>query len=470
MTTRPNGSATRLVSFGVALAVAFACWYRASTTHAEGPQGFTFALLGDPQIGYGRGGEYGDAGRFAQVIERVNHDQVSLSIVAGDLVQDRTIWQEWFFGGTLARLQGRVLLAAGNHDVVDESSLEDYRERHGKDFFDVVVGGCAFIILNSETARDRSISTSEFNRQWAFLEATLRTHKLAGRDHIVLVMHRPPFVGNEQEADEPTNWPKPTRRRLLALARKYGVQWILAGHLHRTLAVDTADGIHIVVSAGSARSFDQSPIAYHKFYVEKAGLRYQLVKVAPPPPESFSVPGLRQWTPRLLDFSIRHWLFTAFYVTAGLFALAASRALGRSRRDVAEHRLWRVVAIALFAFGANMQLDIDELIGEVGRIVARLSGVYAIRHLITGGAAIVVAVGGAVLLTRFYLRSKRKGSAALALCMLSIPTAWFCLSVISNHNIGMLFNEMWWDLLTVVALLVITMVARRARRAARTEA
>ncbi len=307
--------------------------------------------------------------------------------------------------------------------------------------------------------RDPDISREEFDRQWAFLENALATHQRAGRDHIVLVTHRPPFVETEDEADAEANWPKDTRRRLLALARNYGVRWILAGHLHRTVTADTADGIHIVVSAGSARSFDQSPIAYYLFHADKEGLRHELVVVAPTPPEPFSVPGFPNWTPRLFEFSIRHWLFTVFYVIAGLFALSASKALGR--RNAPQQTHWRVIAILLFFFGANMQLDFDEMIGEVGRMAIRLAGVFAIRHLITGSAAAVVTVVSAVLLARFYVNSQRDKSTPIALCALAIPTAWFCLSAISNHIIGMLFNERWWDLWILIAMIVISVCARR---------
>ena len=451
----------RIASLACALLLALAVRDVVPATHAEGLQPFEFALLGDPQIGYGRGGEYADAGHFAQVIESINTRRVPLSIVAGDLVQDKIVWQEWFFDWTLARMQRQVVLAPGNHDVVDKDSLAAYRERHGKDFFDVVFHGCAFIVLNSETARDPSISREEFDRQWAFLESALATHQRAGRDHIVLVMHRPPFVDSEQEADADTNWPQDTRRRLLALARNYGVRWILAGHLHRTVTVDTADGIHIVVSAGSARSFDKSPIAYYLFHADKDGLRHELVVVAPTPAEPFSVPGLSGWTPRLFEFSIRHWLFSVFYVIAGLFALSASKVPGRGRRDAPRQILWRVIAISMFFFGANMQLDIDELISEAGRIAGQLTGVSAIRHLITGSAAAVVAVASAVLLTRFYVSSGRDKSTPIALCALAIPTAWFCLSAVSNHDIGMLFNERWWDLWILIAMIVISVCARR---------
>jgi 3',5'-cyclic AMP phosphodiesterase CpdA len=464
MTASSRAGRARLLWLACAAIAALCCAHLGSAQSSLGFQPFDFALLGDPQIGYGHAGEYGDAGRLAQVIASVNQGKIPLTLVAGDLVQDRSLLQVFTFDWARKRLAGRVALAAGNHDVVDQDGLRAFRRRFGKDYYDLVSHNCAFVIVDSETARDRRISGAEFDAQWAFLERTLAAHQQARRKHIILVMHRPPFVESEQEAENGANWPTDTRARLLGLARRHGVRWILAGHLHRTLSVDTADGIHVVVSAGSARSFDRSPVAYYRFHVDEDGLRYALVSVAPAMPEPFSVPGLRDWTPRIFDFSLRHWLFTILYAVAAMFALRASKELGRSGQDPPRQKLWFAIAIMLFFFGANMQLDFDEAIREIGRLLARRAGVYGIRHVITGSAAAAVTLGSSVLLIRYYLRSKGDRATAIALCMLAVPCAWFGLSAISHHDIGMLFDEMLWDLLTLIALLVISICARRVAK------
>lgn len=427
---------------------------------------FEFALLGDPQIGYGQGGEYADAGRFSQVVDAINRQRLPLSIIAGDLVQDRSLWQEWTFGWVARRLQGRVLLAAGNHDVADRNSLQAFRERHGKDFYDAVVNNVAFIVIDSETARDTRISVAEFELQWDFIRKALEAHQRANRIHIVLVMHRPPFVDTETEADSDANWPLESRSRLLGLARKHGVRWILAGHLHRTVERRTSDGMHIVVGAGSARSFDNSPVAFHRFSVKREGLSFERIAVAPAPREPFSVPGLRDWTPRLFDPSLRHWLLTLFYAAAGAIALSSSRRLAKREETTAAaaSKLWYSVALLLFAFGANMQLDLDELLRELGRIGAKVTGIFAVRHLITGGALLVAATTAGIMLARYYRRAGRNLANTIALALLAVPSAWFFLSAISHHDIGMLFDEGWWDLSVVASLAGIALCARAALR------
>lgn len=427
---------------------------------AQGFEPFEFALVGDPQIGYGPGAEYADAARFAQVIEDIVARKFPITVVAGDLVQDRSIWQHWAYGLVAKRLSGQVLLVPGNHDIVDRSSLADWRDRHGPDYHEQVWRNVAFVLLNSETARDSRISSAEYEAQWQFIERSLSAHAAARRTHVVLVMHRPPFVEREDEPESEQNWPPQSRTRLLELARAHGVRLILAGHLHRTSTVQARDGLKIVVGAGSARSFDQSPIAYHRVRVEQAAITVEQVVVAPPPSPPFAVPGLSGWTPRLFDFSVRHWIFSVLYLATSWLAWRAARRC-RSAGQADDARLWRVVAFLLVFFAANMQLDFDELISEVGRIAAKLTGIYYIRHAITATSALLIGVGALLLFARHALRRRGRRAPLWALACLAPSTAWFCLSAMSHHDIGTLFNEAWWDLLVICALSVLAVFATR---------
>jgi hypothetical protein len=242
------------------------------------------------------------------------------------------------------------------------------------------------------------------------------------------------------------------------------VRWILAGHLHRTLIASTEDGLRIVVVAGSASSFDRSPIGYQLFRVENDQLHNQWVTVGAAPPPPFVVPGFQEWTPRLFRFSIRHWFFTLAYVATGIVALRAARATRtqHDKRQRSSSRLWVAIAVLLFAFGANMQLDFDEFLRDCGRIAARLAGIYPLRHVITG-MALAVFVALSCLYLGLRSRSfRRDRPTTVALAMLTVPGAWFCLSTISHHDLGMLFDEMYWDLLTVAALTVICACALRS--------
>jgi hypothetical protein len=301
------------------------------------------------------------------------------------------------------------------------------------------------VIVNSETARSSDISRSEYERQWEFLERELPTISGSPTLPTFVVMHRPPFVETEDEKESGSNWPRETRIRLLSLVRRAGVLAIFAGHLHRNWQTTTHDGIDIRVLCGSARCFDQSPISYTRYQ----GASVRTVRTAPFPPQPVSVPYLREWTPRLFDFSVRHWFFTLLYAACGWSAWRTARAESGTR---ASPFSW--LAVLLFFFALNMQLDFDEMLREVGRVTARLTGVLALRHtlslVVLGVAASVAAWLG---LRRFRQGITRREIVALLASL--VPCAWFALSTISHHDLRMVLDELVWDLLTLLAVLAV---------------
>ncbi|HWP05582.1 MAG TPA: metallophosphoesterase [Polyangiaceae bacterium] len=431
---------------------------------AATPGALDFVLLGDPQIGYGIGGDWADGSRFRQVLAAVDASRPALAVVAGDLVQHRSFWQWWIFDRALKGSRTKSLLVAGNHDVVSEGSLASFRASYGADHYRYAAGPVTFLVLDSEVMRSPELSASEHDEQWRWFEKTLAGEPPQQR--VFLVAHRPPFANGEDEPESAQNWPPPARQRLLAAMRKHRVGWFLAGHLHARRTLHTNDGITIVVEPGSARSFDASVIGYRAFHVAGDRVEEKLVKVLDAPSPPFAVPGFPGWTPRIFDFSIRHWLFTLAYVAAGALALRTARGL-RAAKVTATLGVWGAIAAALFFFGANMQLDFDEAITEIGRVGAKVIGIYKVRHLITGTALALGCAAGAWWLARRFLASPRDRATTLALASLTIPTAWFCLSTISHHSLGMVLSEETWDVLTVLAFVAIGGAALVALRRTR---
>ncbi len=443
-------------------------WNAAAEPPSPSFSPFSFVVFGDPQLGFGPGGVYADSRRFDQVIEHANQRRAPVVVIPGDLVQGDSAWQRWSFARSVEKITGTVLLTPGNHDVGDEGSLADYRDDFGPDYHDFVYRNCAFVMVDSETARSSEISPQEYTAQWAWLEKTLKGHAAAKRQHVLLFTHRPPFVQSESEPEGEANWPQVERTRLLTLARQYGVSWIVAGHLHRSVTTDTVDAITIAVLPGTAHSYDQSPIGYGVFHVDEHEVQYEFVPVAPAPPPPFHVPGFREWTPRLFDFSPRHWLFSIAYGVAGLFAFAANRRLKPGEPFThATRLLWLGLAVLLWFYATNMQLDWDELLREVGRGFAKVTGVEAIRHVITGVGLIVFLGGAAIFLTRHYKNARITGATTLALSASLVPTLWFVLSTISHHSLGMVLDETAWDALCVLSVIVVIACARSIAPTAR---
>lgn len=209
MDTRANPQLT------AARAVAVAILLYAATLAAADP--FHFAILGD------RTGE-AQPGVYEQVWKEVAAEKPAFVVSVGDTIEglhDRTAAAEWrSMDELLQPYQGfELLLAPGNHDVWSAVSerlfLQHARGLHyGFDYEDAHVT----ILDNS---RSDQLSAGEL----AFLEADLKAH--AAQPWKFIVMHRPSWLFNValQNPDFP----------LHRIAKKYGVQYVVAGHVHQML-------------------------------------------------------------------------------------------------------------------------------------------------------------------------------------------------------------------------------------------
>lgn len=216
--------------------------------------------------------------------------------------------------------------------------------------------------------------------------------------------------------------------------------------------------------SGTARSFDQSPVGFEEIIIGRGSHRTEFRSVGPPaPPLSPSVPRLREWTPRILDFGWGHFGFTVLFFLAALSCHRAARA--RMAVDVARGStgLWGVASLVALVHGINMQLDLDELLRESGRIFAKVVGVSQIRHIVTGAALalLIVLVAYGILLRGRAGASKRE---IVAIVALMIPSLWFVLSTISHHSIGMLLEQFTWDVLMVISVGIVLLASLREVR------
>ncbi len=410
--------------------------------------------MGDPQIGYADA--FLDYLALTHVVEAVNRTNSKVLIIAGDLTQDRTLLQHLLFQKGTSALQPEAIVIPGNHDVVDEDSLELYRDRYGPDHFSVDIGSASIIAINSETAISPGISHAEYQLQWDFLAEVAEENQVKQRQSI-LVVHRPPFEYEESEPDSGGNWPTNARKKLLLLCRKFGIRLILAGHLHRTKQVATSDGIQVRTLAGSSKSFDSSDIGFELLTLDREATspNVSFMRVAAPRPAPRGILGLREWTPRLFDFSFGHWFFTLMYLWA---ALACSRA-ARKLKPPKSRRPLQLVSIVLLFFAFNSQLDFDELLREIGRGCAAVTGLSPLRHVITGTALVLLVL---FVARRFVLARSTMPSGRTRAAMVGImaPSLHFILSTISHHDIGMLVSETWWDLAITASLGAVLVGAR----------
>jgi predicted phosphohydrolase len=224
---RVNRSIRTLV-FGGFLSALLLC-----TQGAPQPGSFRFAILGD------RTGE-AQKGVYEQVCEEVAAESPAFVVGVGDTIQgmnDRSAEAEWREAGRILELFRRypLYLAPGNHDVwspASERLFQQYAAHPLHYSFDY--GRAHFTIL------DNSRSEELPARELVFLEADLKAH--AGQPVKMIVMHRPSWL-----VDVALRNPN---FALHQLARRYGVQYVVAGHVHQLLRLEL-EGVTYVSMASS---------------------------------------------------------------------------------------------------------------------------------------------------------------------------------------------------------------------------
>jgi len=200
---------------GLLLALLLCAW------GAPAPDSFRFAILGD------RTGE-AQRGVYEQVCQEVAAESPAFVVGVGDTIQgmsDATAEAEWREAGRILQLFRRypLYLAPGNHDIwspASERLFQQYAAHPLHYSFDY--GQAHFTILDN--SRSEQLPAQEL----AFLETDLKAH--AGQPVKTIVMHRPSWI-----VDVALRNPN---FALHQLARRYGVQYVVAGHVHQLLRLE----------------------------------------------------------------------------------------------------------------------------------------------------------------------------------------------------------------------------------------
>ena len=190
---------------------------------APAPESFRFVILGD------RTGEAAP-GIYEQVWKRIAAEKPAFVVGVGDTIQglnDATAEAEWRDANRLTPFRLPVYLAAGNHDIWSEQSERLFTKYTGHPpHYSFDYGPAHFTMLDN--SRTEELPAAEM----AFLEADLKAH--ASQPLKFIVSHQPSWLVNVlfNSPDFP----------LQRLAKKYGVQYVIAGHVHK-MAHAEIDGV-----------------------------------------------------------------------------------------------------------------------------------------------------------------------------------------------------------------------------------
>lgn len=188
---------------------------------APAPQSFRFAILGD------RTGA-AQAGVYEQVWKEVAAENPAFVLSVGDSIQgmdDESAEAEWRELDRILKPYRRypLYLVPGNHDIWSAESERLFQKNAGHPaHYSFDYGQAHFTVLDN--SRSEGLATEEL----AFLETDLKAH--ASQPLKIIVSHRPSWLprvalGNSDYA-------------LHQLARRYGVQYVIAGHLHQMLHLE----------------------------------------------------------------------------------------------------------------------------------------------------------------------------------------------------------------------------------------
>jgi Icc protein len=232
---------------------------------------FRFVVLGD------RTGE-AQPGVYEQVWQEATAEGPAFLVSVGDTIEglnDATVETEWeAVEGMLAPYRRYALyLAPGNHDVWSESSERAFRKyaRHAPHYgFDYQQAH--FTILDN--SRSEQFSLDELK----FLEKDLQAH--AAQPVKFIISHRPSWLIDVMLAN-----PNFAVHRL---AKKYGVQYVIAGHIHDMLrmGLDGVTYLSMASAGGHLRASKKYEDGWFFGYAlgEVSGkvVRFQIKELKPP--------------------------------------------------------------------------------------------------------------------------------------------------------------------------------------------
>jgi hypothetical protein len=234
---------------------------------------FHFAILGD------RTGEP-QPGVYQEIWKEIGAEQPAFVVSVGDTIQgtqDETAEAQWreIDRFLLQYRRYALYLAPGNHDIWSTKSEELFRQHARGLHYSFDYGQAHFTVLdNSRSEELEELSNDELG----FLEADLKAH--AAQPVKFVVSHRPSWLLNV--ALQNPNF------RLHQLARRYGVQYVIAGHVHQMshLQLEGVTYVSMASSAGHLRAseaYDDGWFFAHAI-VEVAGksVTFEIREVGPP--------------------------------------------------------------------------------------------------------------------------------------------------------------------------------------------
>ena len=157
------------------------------------------------------------------------------------------------------------------------------------------------------------------------------------------------------------------------------------------------------------------------------------------------------WSPGIGDPTFGGWLTVlVYFVTAWRCSQAARRISGRmaALSDARRERLfWKILSVLFLLLGINKQLDLQSLVTELGRLMARDEGWYESRRTVQFAFILAVgALGVAAAVAGIYLVRKGTRGAWIAALGAALVTAFVIIRAASFHHFDRFIGSRWLGL------------------------
>ena len=207
-------------------------------------ESFRFAILGD------RTGEV-RPGVYEQVWKEVAAEDPAFVVTVGDTIEgldDATAQAQWQEVESILKPYRRfpLYLAPGNHDIWSALSERLFRQHAAHPPHYSFDRGPLHV-----TVLDNSRSNEIAPEEMTFLEEDLKAHE--SQPLKMIVSHRPSWLVSAAMRD--------TSSALQRIARRYGVQYVIAGHVHQLLRF-SLEGIEYISMPSAGGHLRPADAAY----------------------------------------------------------------------------------------------------------------------------------------------------------------------------------------------------------------
>jgi hypothetical protein len=153
------------------------------------------------------------------------------------------------------------------------------------------------------------------------------------------------------------------------------------------------------------------------------------------------------WTPTIGDPTIAGWLTVVMYIVATVLSYRCVQA------DWRNSLTWAGVGIFELLLGINKQLDLQVLVTQVGRYLAKQEAWYQDRREVQLAFIVLLAVVFFLLIALIHLRTRSKPwPVRIALLGTSIELVFVCMRAASFHHIDSFLRTRWIGVMANVYL------------------